>query len=550
MKPILKYVLVLLLLIIFTFNLVPVLAAPEIPSNIYMGNGETAQILKNIEFHDVESKGENFWARNAIYDMAALSIIKGYGENYFNGSAPVTRVQALALIYRAIGKEKEALEAAKIIEQQRDQEGRINTIEAWANGYLQLAVNDGLITPQQFSDALAYDQSALEHDKSFVKTAPAQRQEIGEWMAKLLGLTPIAHDRQTALNYFNDRNEIDPSKAPYLEALVREKIMNGNNGFLYPAKGISREEMVQVLKNAERFILERQGLALKYGYIEEIQTTTQPQIANVLKTVLIKIRNIDGKQDHILLEKICDFQGNNLTQQDIIVLGRGKPADSSRLKEKDEISYIIDKQNHVRMIKITGTVQNTIAEIENYPIVRIYKANIYVYDEYNSKLIVSKLNKLEEERWNPLIDKQFTEVAIGGQIAVYGDGRLRSLSYINSNYTDCPVYIAVTQGNDGTEKAVFLSVKNIDHNTEDGYSDSVKSVEADTRKIHGENKTFQYNEDTIILKNGKLVTADKLAAGDKMYIVAGENDNPEEPTAHIIQVQEKTAASKENVKKK
>ena len=171
MKKKLKYISTMLL-IAFVFHLVPVQAVEEEPANVYTGTAEADAVLKNMDFRDVESQGESYWARKAIYDMAALSIVKGYGEKTFNASAPVTRVQALALIYRAIGREADAQQVAEIIEQQRAQdERRYNAVEVWADGYLQLAANDGLITGQQLEDALAYDQEWLDPERETAKVS-------------------------------------------------------------------------------------------------------------------------------------------------------------------------------------------------------------------------------------------------------------------------------------------------------------------------------------------------------------------------------------------
>ncbi|NLY43063.1 MAG: S-layer homology domain-containing protein [Clostridiaceae bacterium] len=340
-----------LLLFIYLFNLMTVLAAEEVPANVYMGSKEAEVILKNMDFQDVEAQGQDYWARDAIYDMAALSIIKGYGDKNFNRQGPVTKVQALALIYRAAGREEEAQLAAEAIELQRGQENkRTNAIDVWGDGYLKLAADDGLITPEQLENALAEDQRSLNPQTDFIKNAPAQRQEVAEWIAKILQLTPV-YDQQALFNSFRDWRDADPLKIPYIEAVLREKIMNGTpQGFLYPKSSIPREQMAQVLKNAQKFILNRQNWTEKKGYIEKIARNISPQIDGQLETTIFKVRNSDGSLDHILIT----------SYDDIIVLGRGAPGTSALLKDGDSIAYIVDANGVVKLVRVLGDSQDAV----------------------------------------------------------------------------------------------------------------------------------------------------------------------------------------------
>lgn len=387
MKKKLKYISTMLL-IAFVFHLVPVQAVEEEPANVYTGTAEADAVLKNMDFRDVESQGESYWARKAIYDMAALSIVKGYGEKTFNASAPVTRVQALALIYRAIGREADAQQVAEIIEQQRAQdERRYNAVEVWADGYLQLAANDGLITGQQLQDALDYDQEWLDPEYNFIKTLPAQRQEVGEWLAKALNLAPV-YNQQEVFNSFKDWRQADPLKVPYLESVLKAKIINGTaDGFLNPSKSVRRDEMAQILKNAELFILARQGLTVKHGYIEGITENADRQIGKTVTTTLIKVRNEEGRLDHIRTEQVQDAQANiaetsrdTITgeEKEIIVLGKGIPGTGSLLKQGDRIRYIADESKTIKVVRVLSSGEETTTQIGDIVDVDYEKRHITV----------------------------------------------------------------------------------------------------------------------------------------------------------------------------
>ncbi len=420
MKVQIKYI-AIVCSIVLIFNLLqyaPVQAALEAPANTYTGIREADATIENITFKDVEAQGNNYWAQNAIYDMAALSIIKGVGkERGFGRLDAVTRTQALTLIYRAIGKEEEAKIEAENIEQQRaEDERRINAIDIWADGYLQLAANDGLISQQQLDDALAFDQEGLNPQENFIKTAPAERQEIAEWMAKALELTPI-YKQQTIFNSFKDWKQADPLKIPYIETVLVEKIMNGStDGYLYPTRGISREEMAQVLKNADDFILSQQNLQEHTGYIEGIEENVENQIGEKLITKTIKVRNSKGQLDHIQVQRIEDALGNIIEtskqstedeQKELIVVGKGVPGNSDSLAKGNEIRYITDENNNVRFVRITDAVGGTQKQIGDIVTVE--------YDTYKITI------EMEEDKMLTYQVSHNAEIIINGNPATFDE---------------------------------------------------------------------------------------------------------------------------------
>lgn|GEM_PF-2285190 len=200
-------------------------------------------------FRDVEAQGENYWARSAIYRMAEMSVIKGNEHGLFEPFSPVTREEVFAFIYRAVGKEAEAQRLAneywnRVV---LNEPGNTNT-RSWSDGYLIMAADDGLITRTEMEAALKTGYSG-----AFKKDEPAQRQEVAVWLAKVLKLEPV-YSLQVCINSFSDGMEVDPLKRPYLEAILRENIMNGSGGCILPKNNILREQMAQILVNSEKYI--------------------------------------------------------------------------------------------------------------------------------------------------------------------------------------------------------------------------------------------------------------------------------------------------------
>ncbi|MDK2799351.1 MAG: hypothetical protein PWP27_1782 [Clostridiales bacterium] len=556
-KSILK-IFVVFICTAFIFNTIIVSAVDQPTGDTYTGVEKAVDILKRIEFTDIEALGPDYWARDAIYDMAALSIIKGKEKKTFDGSAPVTRIQALALIYRAIGKETEAKQAAAIVEQMRQQnDKKINSAEVWADGYLQLAVKDGLITQQQFDDALAYDQTALNPQKDFIKNAPAQRQEIGEWMAKALGLTPV-YTQQNILSGFHDYKAVDPSKTPYLEAVLKEKIMKGNHNFLYPQDNILREQMAQVLKNAEKFILSKQAFTKKYGYIESITETSKREKGQMIKTTLIKIRNAEEKIDYVLTQRIYALPDNILDtsqdlaaihQKEIIVRKEGVYGSSELLEENDVIEYIVDQNHQIKVVRVVAPEKRAEQPVKSLSISSIYKANIYVYDAYDSDLILNNLKKFENGQWVLTDTNGYTALKVKQDTAVYTGNTRISVQDINKYYTDSEAYIAVGRENDGVERAIYIIIRDME-DVEKLYTGSLRPMSAATFKLRKQNITFRYGDSAIIIKDGQAIGRDKLATDDKIYMVANWRHHAEEFAADIILVQTEEPAKDINQQKK
>ena len=411
-----KYIALLLIFVLIT-PILGVNAFGSAPENTYTGTQTALDAVKNIAFSDVEAMGQSYWARAAIYDMAALSVIRGYGSTTFGPTDPISKVQALALIYRASDREAEAQQAAEIIERQRREDERsVNAVDMWADGFLQLAMEDGLITFDEYLDAISFDQAGLDPEYDFIKTAPAQRQEVGEWIARVLGLAPI-YSQHTIFNSFEDWQQADPLRVPYLEAVLQQRIINGTpNGYLYPRGNISRAEMAQVLKNAEQFILASQDLTKKHGYIEKITKNTRQTMEGTEVTTVIRLRNADGKVDHISLQKKIDDNGHIIETSreqieygntDVIVLGEGMPSDSTSLFEGQQISYIVDEQNNVRVIRI---LKNELSE-------QIKRAKIREVD-YAQQRVTVLTNEEDEVTYQVSSDAQ---IVINTKIADFDE---------------------------------------------------------------------------------------------------------------------------------
>ena len=106
--------------------------------------------IKEISFTDVALAPVDNWSSNAIYVMASLGAIKGY-EGNFDLKSPVKNHEAMAVLFRTAGLEKEAEELRQSVADFKIQNpGVYNDVDSWADGYMRLAVNKGLINVNEF----------------------------------------------------------------------------------------------------------------------------------------------------------------------------------------------------------------------------------------------------------------------------------------------------------------------------------------------------------------------------------------------------------------
>ncbi|MFZ5989958.1 MAG: S-layer homology domain-containing protein [Bacillota bacterium] len=378
----------LTLFILFTFAASAY--TDEVPEKVYFGVDNASTLINNIDFRDVRSS--RTWAKEAICEVGALDIIKGYGDKVFGRTNQVTKEQAIAIIYRAIGKEADAQKAAEALDNARDlEEKKTYAPGMWSDGYLQLAANEGLISQQDLEDAFSPDQSELEED-SFHKGAPAQRQEVADWMAKALGLAPV-YGQQKIFNSFTDWASADPHKVPNIEAILVNNIMNGEgNGYFRPTDFITREQLAQIIKNASPKFFALLGYEKKIGTVEGVENSKDYTQGVNISRKTFNIRNSNGKLHKIVTESIDNqLEGYKNEQSgkavlepdvDLIVYKNGWVGKSSLLKEGDRIEYITAADGKVKFVKVISNTSDT-------------------------KYIVAKVNKIDPQNLTLSISKIF-----------------------------------------------------------------------------------------------------------------------------------------------
>jgi hypothetical protein len=95
------------------------------------------------------------------------------------------------LAYRIAGREADAQKAAEALDNARKKEDKkANPLNMWADGYLQLAANEGLISQQDLTDALNQDQTTLT-ETSFYRGAPSAHRPVYYIYSQNVIISPV-----------------------------------------------------------------------------------------------------------------------------------------------------------------------------------------------------------------------------------------------------------------------------------------------------------------------------------------------------------------------
>jgi len=366
MKKLIAVTLIIGILLFFAeLSPFPVAIAAEEADAIYYGDTAAAAILGNLNYSDVS---RTVWSRDAIYEAGALGIVKGNNEasRLFGRTVPLTKEEALAIVYRAAGREAEALQLGISFNNARTVANKkTDPLEVWYDGFLQLAANEGLISARDLTDALNSDQNSQNED-GFRRKSAAQRQEFAYWLAMALKMEPAAQ-QQELMNY-TDWRSVDPEKLQYIEALLQQRILTGSGGRINPRQSVTREQAAQIVKNAESVILEALGYQKNAGIVGDITLTKDHTGNNVISGRNVPIINADGSKALILTTQ----QGNTAlgtknetagtptvgSGRELVVNRNGVLGNSSLLQKGDRIYYITDSTNKVKYVYVISNIND------------------------------------------------------------------------------------------------------------------------------------------------------------------------------------------------
>lgn len=351
--------------------------------NSYTAPSNGVAVINNLKYTDMGSAPYDL--KDAVYQNGALDLLKGFGNQRFNPNGAVSKEFALYLVYMAANRAKDIATQGQALNAARATDAKKTNLQEILNdGAIQLALNEGLITQQQYADAMNTDQASLEAG-SFKRNSAVQRQDFGTWLAKTLMLPPV-YEQQELFNNYSDWKSATPENVPYLEAILLNNIMSGDGkGKFNPTQAVTRAQAARILKNAEDTILPVRKMEKRTATIEDIQSTKDTSKGYRIDYVTYVVRNSDGLLDEIKVEaryQKPSSKSNELTAKAIVssrteipVFKNGTITNSSSLKKGDQMEYIVGTDD--KIVRYARVLSNT-GEIK-------YKAAVLNSSNYTSR---------------------------------------------------------------------------------------------------------------------------------------------------------------------
>lgn len=518
--------------------------AAQEPEKVYYGSSEATTILSNLNYSDVA--GTNIWSKEAIYQTGALGIVKNLdgGVRRFGRTSPLTKEEALGIVFRAAGREAEAMTLGVAVNNTRFGDNKkTDPLAVMYDGFMQLAANEGLITAADLADAFSSDQGQLTND-SFRRKSPAQRQEMAYWLARVLNMEPV-REHIELLNY-TDWRTIDPDKASYMEAILSKGIMNGSGGRINPRQAVTREQGAQIIKNAESMILTALSYTKNQGIVEDIVVTRDYTGDTAKLGKSITLRNVNGRLSSILTNVLSgngsgtknENSGATVSSQsgELVVYKNGTLGNSDLLKKGDRLQFITDSEGTVKYVNVVSNVNS----------VKYVAVQVNSVDAENLRMNVSEL-----------FDMDYPDL-----LSISGDVSFTGAAGANTTYRIAANAIITVNGVSSSLKDVTndaTAILTVDRNN------AVKEIQcvdfginAEARRIvrgivqennpslgyitlYNEDgsgtgssnevllRTFNYvdQDRTETLRNHKITTPDSIQSGDTAYIKLDDNGDIE-----------------------
>lgn len=525
----------LVCLIFSAFLLSPLVSvnAEEIPTRVFTGTADALSILENLDFRDVR-ESQSF-AREAIWEMGALELMKGYGSKRFGLNDRLSVEQALAVAYIAAGREAEAQAAAETLDLARAQDARItNARRMWSDGYIQLALNDGLISFAQYTDALQADQAALGED-SFRRQAPITREDMAYYLAEILNVEPV-YPQTRMFNSFVDWETASPVRIPAIEALLQNRMMNGDDNGRFRPKGLlSRAEAAQILKNSSPVIFPILGYSRHRGRIEGIEIQDDQTVEASVLELTVRIRNSDGSLHTLRLRRPAQAAGMPQNERtggivtaslETIVSKEGVAQSSEALRTGQNIIYVANILNELPFVQVQSgtpkqiyigkieTVNPTLREIAFQPYQELPFPDLREVDqatiqqmsniEQARRYIVSTSARIDiEGARSPLADIEADTHAI----VVLERGVVTGLSTVRLDVLQQDGVVAgIVADNNPSLGYITLYAA-------DGYGLS-SGLEDGFRGL----RTYSYAKEVKVSRDGAIAAADSVIPGDSVFI--------------------------------
>ncbi|HOJ12036.1 MAG TPA: hypothetical protein PK733_15800 [Clostridiales bacterium] len=297
-----------------------------------------------------------------------------------------------------------------------------------------------------------------------------------------------------------------------------------------------KADKVEVLKNHKKSSLE----SIVEGDTVFIRTDERGYVASVSgvsNCVAVFGKILYKSPDTLIIEYQSDKSQEILKISDNIqVFINGILSRYDDLEEGDRIRLLLHKA-----LGLTRVKEIIVEEGGRNLISNIYKASISYIDDISNRIITRNLLAFEGGKWVRTGIRGFAGFELKDDCNIFYNGREVDTNSVRLILKNSEAYIVAEKYFGGREKIKLISVRNKEE-AEVIYDDIVENILPGSERfiINKELKSITYDNQSIVIKDGRLVTGKNISENDTAYIVAGRS-NMGDYKAGIIQVYHKPA---------
>lgn len=277
------------------------------------GSPKGLDVLANSYFTDIRGT----YGHEAIVRMAALGVIKQYGDKKFYPATKTTGFDAIGMLVRLKGFE------AAVMQRVYAQSGSSTTPAGLKtlmnNEYMKEAIALGIITTSEVLNL----------------ALPVTKETLTVWTARTIGKTPT-FTQNTVFSY-SDWATVNPVYRALIEDMTTDGIVPlKNDGTFSPKANLTRGEFAVVLEAALETQYDTLGIATGFGLVIGVKPETIFEDGNTIKRNTVTVKNTDGTVTKLVSEK----HTKGRKQIDYVTYKNGIVSSNVALKLGDEVEYI------------------------------------------------------------------------------------------------------------------------------------------------------------------------------------------------------------------
>ena len=248
-------------------------------ANTLTGTAKGADIIANAYFRDIKGT----YGHESIVRMAAMGVIKQYGDKNYYPATKATGYDVLGMLVRLRGREAQVMQ--RVYGQAGSSSTTANLKTLMNQEYLTEALALGIITEAEL----------LNLDKAVTKEI------VTVWTARAIGKVPVF--TQNTVFTYTDWAKVNPVYRALIEDMTTDGIVTlKNDGTFSPKDTLSRGELAVVMAAAFETQYAQRNVVSGFGLIIGVKPETVYEDGNTISRNTITVKNTDGTATKLVSE--------------------------------------------------------------------------------------------------------------------------------------------------------------------------------------------------------------------------------------------------------